>query len=116
MPFDGNKWNSNKMVSYKEMLKIIAEHYDMSTIHKLQDDKNDTSKVQFISLSDYRVVSWRSLFKAFKINGYQGKFGFITSMSEHFCGTCNRLRLTADGNLKVIGFYRGYLFFIYSSV
>eukprot|EP00054_Salpingoeca_dolichothecata_P007056 m.41253 g.41253 ORF g.41253 m.41253 type:complete len:80 (+) comp16838_c0_seq5:93-332(+) len=22
-------------------------------------------------------------------------------MSEHFCGTCNRLRLTADGNLKV---------------
>ena len=23
-------------------------------------------------------------------------------MSEHFCGSCNRLRLTADGNLKVI--------------
>lgn len=22
-------------------------------------------------------------------------------MSEHFCGTCNRLRLTADGSLKV---------------
>ena len=22
-------------------------------------------------------------------------------MSEHFCGGCNRLRLTADGNLKV---------------
>jgi molybdenum cofactor biosynthesis enzyme MoaA len=22
-------------------------------------------------------------------------------MSEHFCGSCNRLRLTADGNLKV---------------
>lgn len=27
--------------------------------------------------------------------------GFITSMSEHFCGSCNRLRLTTDGNLKV---------------
>lgn len=27
--------------------------------------------------------------------------GFITSMSEHFCGTCNRLRITSDGNLKV---------------
>jgi len=27
--------------------------------------------------------------------------GFITSMSEHFCATCNRLRITADGNLKV---------------
>eukprot|EP00549_Striatella_unipunctata_P006492 CAMPEP_0118689602 /NCGR_PEP_ID=MMETSP0800-20121206/9588_1 /TAXON_ID=210618 ORGANISM="Striatella unipunctata, Strain CCMP2910" /NCGR_SAMPLE_ID=MMETSP0800 /ASSEMBLY_ACC=CAM_ASM_000638 /LENGTH=88 /DNA_ID=CAMNT_0006587033 /DNA_START=145 /DNA_END=411 /DNA_ORIENTATION=+ len=22
-------------------------------------------------------------------------------MSEHFCGTCNRLRITADGSLKV---------------
>lgn len=33
--------------------------------------------------------------------GYLGRVGFITSMSEHFCGSCNRLRLTADGNLKV---------------
>lgn len=22
-------------------------------------------------------------------------------MTEHFCGTCNRLRITADGNIKV---------------
>lgn len=27
--------------------------------------------------------------------------GFITSMSQHFCGGCNRLRVTADGKLKV---------------
>lgn len=33
--------------------------------------------------------------------GFVGQIGFITSMSEHFCGTCNRLRITADGNLKV---------------
>lgn len=33
--------------------------------------------------------------------GYKGQVGFITSMSEHFCGSCNRLRITADGNLKV---------------
>ncbi|MBP2650902.1 MAG: moaA 2 [Firmicutes bacterium] len=30
----------------------------------------------------------------------QGSFGFITPISEHFCGTCNRMRLTADGRLK----------------
>lgn len=30
-----------------------------------------------------------------------GKVGFITSMSSNFCGSCNRLRITADGNLKV---------------
>lgn len=32
---------------------------------------------------------------------FQGQISFITSMSEHFCGSCNRLRITADGNLKV---------------
>ncbi|XP_031332719.1 molybdenum cofactor biosynthesis protein 1 isoform X4 [Photinus pyralis] len=39
--------------------------------------------------------------KAWKIPGAIGQVGFITSMSEHFCGSCNRLRITADGNLKV---------------
>lgn len=37
----------------------------------------------------------------FKVPGFRGQVGFITSMSEHFCGSCNRLRITADGNLKV---------------
>ena len=39
--------------------------------------------------------------KAWKVPGFVGRVGFITSMSDNFCGTCNRLRLTADGNLKV---------------
>lgn len=39
--------------------------------------------------------------KAFKVDGHAGQVGFITSMTEHFCGSCNRLRITADGNLKV---------------
>ena len=39
--------------------------------------------------------------KTFKLEDHLGTISFITSMSEHFCGTCNRLRITADGNLKV---------------
>lgn len=39
--------------------------------------------------------------KAYKVDGHIGQVGFITSMTEHFCGSCNRLRITADGNLKV---------------
>jgi len=39
--------------------------------------------------------------KAWKVAGAAGQIGFITSMSENFCSGCNRLRLTADGNLKV---------------
>lgn len=30
----------------------------------------------------------------------KGTFGFITPISEHFCNSCNRIRLTADGKLK----------------
>lgn len=39
--------------------------------------------------------------KNFRIDGHQGSVSFITSMTEHFCAGCNRLRLLADGNFKV---------------
>ncbi|CAG9772924.1 unnamed protein product [Ceutorhynchus assimilis] len=80
MPFSGNKWNENKMVSYKEMVDNIKSNY--TGFYPMINKPNDTSK-------------------AWKVPGYKGQIGFITSMSEHFCGSCNRLRLTADGNLKV---------------
>lgn len=37
----------------------------------------------------------------YKIKNYKGQLGFISSMSNPFCSTCNRIRLTADGNFKV---------------
>lgn len=80
MPFDGNQWNKRKMFRYVEMLDVIrAEH---PGLEKVRDHENDTSKT-------YRVP------------GFAGKIGFITSMTDNFCGTCNRLRITSDGNLKV---------------
>jgi len=36
----------------------------------------------------------------FRIPGAAGTLGFITPVSEHFCFSCNRLRLTADGKLR----------------
>ncbi|KAI9297936.1 molybdenum cofactor biosynthesis prote [Neoconidiobolus thromboides FSU 785] len=80
MPFDGNKWSDKKLVPYKELLKMIGNEYP--EYNKITDDKNDTTK-------------------HYQVNGYKGNFGFISSMTEHFCSTCNRLRITADGNLKV---------------
>ncbi len=35
-----------------------------------------------------------------RIKGAQGRIGFITTLSEPFCATCNRIRLTADGKLR----------------
>jgi molybdenum cofactor biosynthesis enzyme MoaA len=80
MPFTGNKWEFNKMVAYKDMVTTIKKEFP--NFHSLENGPNDTSK-------------------AWKVPDYQGQIGFITSMSEHFCGSCNRLRVTADGNLKV---------------
>lgn len=38
--------------------------------------------------------------REYRLNGALGTIGFISPISEHFCGSCNRLRLTADGNLR----------------
>lgn len=35
-----------------------------------------------------------------RIPGAQGTVGFITPMSNHFCGSCNRIRVTADGKMR----------------
>ena len=80
MPFDGNKWSQGKMLSFQEMLDMIRGKYP--GLRKVQDHKNDTSKT-------------------YEIPGFAGRIGFITSMTHNFCGSCNRLRITSDGNLKV---------------
>lgn len=36
----------------------------------------------------------------YKLNGYQGRLGFISPFSHDICSNCNRLRLTADGKLR----------------
>jgi len=41
-----------------------------------------------------------------QLPGAQGRIASITAMSEHFCARCNRLRLTADGNLRLCLFDR----------
>lgn len=38
--------------------------------------------------------------RMFSIVGGKGRIGLISPYTNHFCGTCNRLRLTSDGNLR----------------
>ncbi|SPO19713.1 related to Molybdopterin biosynthesis CNX2 protein [Ustilago trichophora] len=82
MPFDGNKWQVQKLVPYRDLVETIQKEFPTFERVTNRDDPNDTSK------------HWR-------VPGHQGTVGFITSMTDNFCGTCNRLRVTADGNLKV---------------
>ncbi|MDN3676781.1 GTP 3',8-cyclase MoaA [Flavobacterium paronense] len=81
MPFSGNQWDKSKLVSYAEIMETIQYKYSISEIERLQDSPNDTAK-------------------NFKINSYKGSFAIISSVTNPFCSTCNRIRLTADGKLK----------------
>ena len=38
--------------------------------------------------------------RLYRLPGAQGRIGLISPLSSHFCGECNRIRLTADGKLK----------------
>ncbi len=39
--------------------------------------------------------------RPYRLAGARGSIGFISSVSEPFCSSCNRLRLTADGKLRL---------------
>ncbi|KAI9056994.1 molybdenum cofactor biosynthesis prote [Trametes sanguinea] len=80
MPFTGNKWDKHRMVPSADLLTRIRSRYP--AVCKAPDELNDTAR-------------------SYIIPGHAGSFGFISSMSDHFCGSCNRLRLTADGQIKV---------------
>ncbi|GAA5985017.1 hypothetical protein JCM5350_003315 [Sporobolomyces pararoseus] len=82
MPFEKNRWSTSKLVPSASLLSLVSEHYSERVVEKLQDSENDTTR------------AWR-------IKGYKGSFGFISSMTDHFCGTCSRLRVGADGGVKV---------------
>lgn len=78
MPFDGNRWNSDKLLTWNEMLSVISSQYRISP---LENDPHDTSK-------------------QYRIEGHAGSFAVISTMSAPFCNGCNRIRLTADGRIK----------------
>lgn len=78
MPFSGNKWSSNQVMTQKDIMDIIHENYD------------------FVP----QPIGFHDTAKNYKIDGHKGSFSIISTMSEPFCSGCNRIRLTADGKLK----------------
>jgi cyclic pyranopterin phosphate synthase len=79
MPFNGGDHDVTRAWSYNDILDHISAHYPQ--LEKLQTEPSSTSV-------DYRVP------------GYAGQFGVIASFSRTFCGSCNRIRLSATGELR----------------
>jgi cyclic pyranopterin phosphate synthase len=79
MPFNGGSRNFESIRwNYKEILRFITDAYPES--EKLNSPATSTSI-------------------NYKIKGHKGSFGLIPSFSRTFCGSCNRLRITATGDV-----------------
>jgi cyclic pyranopterin phosphate synthase len=78
MPFAGNGWGRERVYTFSEMLGHIGS---VHSFEKLNDDPHSTAKA-------YRVASW------------PGTFAVISTVTEPFCGSCDRLRLTAEGKMR----------------
>lgn len=78
MPFSGNHWQRENVLTWQDMLKQIGDKY---TFRSLANTPHDTAK-------------------KYQVDGFEGTFAVISTMSAPFCGDCNRIRLTADGKIK----------------
>ena len=50
--------------------------------------------------SQFKKIQVKYPARIYKAKGALGVIGFISAISRHFCESCNRLRLTADGKLR----------------
>ena len=79
MPFNGSATFDTINWNYKDIYNHISQHYD--EVITLENKPHSTSL-------------------NYAIPGYAGTFGIIPSFSRTFCGTCNRIRLAATGELR----------------
>jgi cyclic pyranopterin phosphate synthase len=75
---DTDFWSPEKYITTDEIKKIIET---ISPLSPVRVRKNGPSKY-------------------FRLSGAKGVVGFISALTHHFCGDCNRLRLTSDGRLR----------------
>lgn len=102
--------NDDELLNFA--IKTINEGWHVRFI-ELMPFAGEGTVTQFVSVSDMRrrleqlgelepclPSIGNGPAKYFRFPQATGTIGFITSVSEHFCFHCNRLRLTADGKLR----------------
>lgn len=75
---NANHWRSDRLVSKQEILRVIGERYP---------------------LRPARGERGRAPADSYEFEDGGGEIGVIASVSEPFCGSCSRMRLTANGQL-----------------
>ena len=82
MPLDADDiWGRNMFIPGKEIIDKIGGVYPLNPVEMNGDAKHDPAKL-------------------YQFEDGKGDVGFISSVTEPFCEQCNRIRLTADGQLR----------------
>ncbi len=77
---DGNLWKPENYISAQEVLELARQSAALTP----EANSHETGGPA----------------RMHRIEGGLGRFGVISPLSEHFCDSCNRLRITADGKLR----------------
>jgi GTP 3',8-cyclase len=81
MPLNSSgRWHEDDVLTGKKIREIVEQHYGEMVPVPREDVSQPATDFQFANGS--------------------GQIGFISSVSEPFCGSCNRLRITADGKMR----------------
>jgi GTP 3',8-cyclase len=81
MPLDAqHEWRREEMVTADEILAALKDGFDLTA-----DDQRERGSAPA---------------ETFLVDGGPGRVGVIASVTRPFCGTCDRVRLTADGQVR----------------
>lgn len=81
MPMGGNTlWDSSSFMSSSDLRSLICAYSGLTPV-------NDNDSLGGPA-------------KMYEISGARGRIGFISAVSDHFCASCNRMRITSAGNLR----------------
>jgi cyclic pyranopterin phosphate synthase len=88
-------------VRFIEMMPTEVNHHLQPAGFLSADDARDRLEACFGPLTPVEIGPRTGPAKAFRFPGAVGTVGFITPLSHTFCAECNRLRLTARGELRL---------------
>lgn len=81
MPMGANSvWSETRYLPIAELKRSLGEKVELQPVESVEPTAGPA--------------------RIYKPAGYAGRLGFISAVSDHFCATCNRLRLTAAGDLR----------------
>jgi GTP 3',8-cyclase len=88
-------WN----VRFIEQMPVSAPGEEAAKLFSVKDMKLRIDPLG--KMEPFKMSTGNGPAKYYKLPGASGTIGFITPVTEHFCMECNRLRLTADGKLRL---------------